>query len=230
MSLSGITTSKALRVGVRSSMKCTTGAVRAIPRPVNQENRSLRVHATGNVPLKPGSKSFGSDPQTRTKRDISMSGLFGGLKNFVTGGAAKVYINFDNPEQGLETPSVSTPFTVRVQADASSEIKFSKVYVKVQCWEELNNYYVSPRDSDYRGWVDDQTQTQSVEIDIAGAGQLQEGQSANWEASVQLPGGSQPTFIGKQIANKWTIEAGLATGMGGGVNPSTGRQDLNVGA
>lgn len=43
MSLSGITTSKALRVGVRSSMKCTTGAVRAIPRPVNQENRSLRV-------------------------------------------------------------------------------------------------------------------------------------------------------------------------------------------
>lgn len=60
-----------------------------------------------------------------------MSGLFGGLKNFVTGGAAKVYINFDNLEQGLETPSVSTPFTVRVQADASSEIKFSKVYVKV---------------------------------------------------------------------------------------------------
>lgn len=114
--------------------------------------------------------------------------------------------------------------------DVCLNIEARDCCAQVQCWEELNNYYVSPRDSDYRGWVDDQTQTQSVEIDIAGAGQLQEGQSANWEASVQLPGGSQPTFIGKQIANKWTIEAGLATGMGGGVNPSTGRQDLNVGA
>eukprot|EP00238_Polyblepharides_amylifera_P002810 CAMPEP_0196582900 /NCGR_PEP_ID=MMETSP1081-20130531/41210_1 /TAXON_ID=36882 /ORGANISM="Pyramimonas amylifera, Strain CCMP720" /LENGTH=223 /DNA_ID=CAMNT_0041903621 /DNA_START=76 /DNA_END=747 /DNA_ORIENTATION=- len=155
--------------------------------------------------------SNGSEGAGKQRESVVVRGFLGGLAKFITGDAAKLSMK-------VEEASLSAPFKVTVRASASSEVSFSKVYLKVRCSEEINNFYLNI--SDYSGWINESEQTVNFEIDIAGAGELKEGQNAEWECMVEIPEGSQPSFSGKYIENRWTLLAGLATGLKGGVNPT----------
>lgn len=76
-------------------------------------------------------------PQKLTKHhrlndSFTVAHGLGDLFNFVTGSAAKVQILLDEPANGLESPSCSSPFKVIVVAEAQSELKYNKVYLKVR--------------------------------------------------------------------------------------------------
>mmetsp|Transcript_36862 Transcript_36862/g.80302 ORF Transcript_36862/g.80302 Transcript_36862/m.80302 type:complete len:235 (-) Transcript_36862:155-859(-) len=156
----------------------------------------------------------------RTGDRSSIAHGLGGLFDFVTGSSAKVRVLLDEPANGLDTPTCSSPFNVMVIAEAKSEIKYNKVYLKVNCSEELDQYYVS--EGDFSGYLNESTSTVKFEIDVAGPGTLLPGEQVQWEVQVDLPLGSLPTFQGRYIQNVWKVEAGIGTGLAGGTNPSSG--------
>ena len=76
-------------------------------------------------------------PQKITTRESSQNSRYfvahglGDMLSRVTGNAANIEILFDEPSTGLGTPSCSCPFDVLVIAEAKTEIKYNKAYLKV---------------------------------------------------------------------------------------------------
>src|SRR5687767_8390504 len=107
-------------------------------------------------------------------------GFLSNLKNAVTGGSATVRVFAPAAERGQ-------PLQVRVEATAKASASVNEVYVQLRAVEQAQ-----VRDSDY---ADGRTRTEIVHgrrqsfelrVVIAGACALQEGQSYQWDAAIEI--------------------------------------------
>lgn len=146
-------------------------------------------------------------------------GFFSNLKNKVTGGSATVQIQASAAQRGQPVP-------LKIEATAKANAKADSVYVLVRAYETCE-----VKDTDFENG---QKQTETVRghkvtfetrISIAGAQQLQEGQTYSWEGSFQVPPNINPTFAGHMIKHTWEIQAGLDMT---GNDPDSGWQTLQV--
>ena len=148
-------------------------------------------------------------------------GFFSNIKNAVTGGAATVQV---------VAPSALArggAADVQIRATAKASASVNAVYLLVRATESAQ-----VRDTDY---ADGKSRSETVHgrkvtyehrISIAGAQQLQEGQSYEWQGQLQIPSHINPSFDGHMIAHVWEIQAGLDMK---GNDPDSGWIPLRVG-
>jgi hypothetical protein len=147
-------------------------------------------------------------------------GFFSNLKNAVTGGAASVQIQLPPAARRGET------IPVTIQATAKSAAKVTSVYLLVRATE-----HAQVKDTDYANGksstetVHGRKITYETRIAIAGAQQLDEGQSYTWQGQLPMPQTSNPTFRGQMINHTWEIQAGLDMT---GNDPDSGWQTIEV--
>jgi hypothetical protein len=138
-------------------------------------------------------------------------GFFKDLKNKVTGGGATVRVNVPAAQRGRAVP-------VQVQATAKANGKVSAVYLLVRgtesCEFKHNNEKVSSSKTSYES-----------RIQIAGAQEIKEGETYNWEGQLELPVNTNPTLRGSLIDHTWEVQAGLDMT---GNDPDSGWQTLDV--
>lgn len=138
-------------------------------------------------------------------------GFFKDLKNKVTGGAATVRVNVPAARRGQGV-------AVQVQATAKADGKVSSVYLLVRGTESAewksNNEKVSNEKVSFE-----------TRIQIAGAQEIKEGQTYNWEGILELPNNVHPTLRGSLINHVWEVQAGLDMP---GNDPDSGWQSLEV--
>jgi hypothetical protein len=146
-------------------------------------------------------------------------GFFGDLKNKVTGGAATVQVQAPPVQRGKSCP-------IRITATAKANGKVNNVYLLVRAVEMAQ---IRDRDT-----IDGKSQTELVKgsrtsfetrIPVAGAQDLQNGQSYEWQAQLELPHNAQPSFTGQMINHVWEIQAGLDMP---GNDPDSGWQPISV--
>jgi hypothetical protein len=139
-------------------------------------------------------------------------GFFKDLKNKVTGGAATVRVNVPQGKRGQTVP-------VQIQATAKANGKVSAVYLLVRATEnaqfkDSNNEKVSGSKISYEN-----------RVMIAGAQEIKEGQTYNWEGNVELPQTANPSLRGGIIDHTWEVQAGLDMP---GNDPDSGWQSFDV--
>jgi len=138
-------------------------------------------------------------------------GFFKDLKNKVTGGAATVRVNAPAARRGQGVP-------VQVQATAKANGKVSAVYLLVRATEnaefKADNEKVQGSKVSYES-----------RIQIAGAQELKEGETYNWEGLLELPINTNPTLRGSIIDHTWELQAGLDMP---GNDPDSGWQSFDV--
>jgi hypothetical protein len=146
-------------------------------------------------------------------------GFLSNLKNAVTGGSATVRVHAQPGQRGQ-------PLPVRVEATAKASASVNEVYVQLRAVE-----LAQVRDSDY---ADGRTRTEivhgrrvsfEIRVGIAGAQALQEGQTYQWDAAIEIPPDVNPTLHGQMIQHTWEIQAGLDMK---GNDPDSGWQVLEV--
>lgn len=147
------------------------------------------------------------------------------VKNAITGGAAKVYVDCDNF-------SFDEPFTVtiRVQTD-DAPVKMDRAYLYVRGEEQVE---VPDTDVifDEEGGSQRRVETvyashETVKLDITAAeGQeLEANQSYQWEVEVELPSNAPLIYRGRYCQHLYSIYAGLDCF---GNDPDSGWIELNV--
>ncbi len=146
------------------------------------------------------------------------------MKNFVTGGHAKVFLE-------IVEPSLDEPFTLKVKAVVGdAPVKVARVYGYIKGSERvtIENVKVSEEHTEVvaedeygDGEVVDREvevghrdvsrtkQTAYVEVNIAGAQELEANQEYTWEAEVKIPADSLPTYDGFNATHFWFAQAGL---------------------
>lgn len=139
-------------------------------------------------------------------------GFFKDLKNKITGGAATVRVSVPASRRGASIP-------VQVQAQAKANGKVSAVYLLVRATEnasfkDSNNEKVSGSKVSYEN-----------RVMIAGAQDLKEGETYNWEGQFELPPNANPTLRGAIIDHTWEVQAGLDMP---GNDPDSGWQSFDV--
>ncbi|HEX5063868.1 MAG TPA: hypothetical protein VFV99_31025 [Kofleriaceae bacterium] len=138
-------------------------------------------------------------------------GFFKDLKNKVTGGAATVRVNVSSAQRGRAVP-------VQVQATAKANGKVSAVYLLVRATEsaefKANNEKVQGSKVSFE-----------TRITIAGAQEIKEGETYNWDGQLELPVNTNPTLRGSIIDHTWEVQAGLDMP---GNDPDSGWQTLDV--
>ena len=138
-------------------------------------------------------------------------GFFKDLKNKVTGGAATVRVNLASAQRGRAVP-------VQVQATAKANGKVSAVYLLVRATEssefKVNNEKVQGSKVSFE-----------TRITIAGAQDIKEGETYNWDGQLELPVNTNPTLRGSIIDHTWEVQAGLDMP---GNDPDSGWQTLDV--
>lgn len=137
-----------------------------------------------------------------------------GMKNMVTGGAAKVY---------LEAPDAQLidPFTVTIRANIDdAELEIDGVYLIIRAEEEVRIEASSVRDrirEAVEGWNDDgildtiteEEETFEQRFQVAGPQTLAANDACEWTIEVDLPDGAMPTFRGRNCQHTWRFFAGL---------------------
>jgi hypothetical protein len=138
-------------------------------------------------------------------------GFFKDLKNKVTGGAATVRVTVPSAQRGRAVP-------VQVQATAKANGKVTAVYLLVRATESCefkhNNEKVSSAKISYE-----------TRIQIAGAQDIKEGETYNWDGQLELPVNTNPTLRGSLIDHTWEVQAGLDMP---GNDPDSGWQSFDV--
>jgi len=146
-------------------------------------------------------------------------GFFDKLKNYVTGGGAKVTVEAVEPSRG-------GPFQVKIHAAVGeTEVPIQEVYLKVVSLET-----VVIKDVEIARQVEDKMETvrQDIEktttahdqkIEVEGPQVLQANQEYDWETTVTLPENALPSFYGITAKHEWKILAGLSTS---GNDPDSG--------
>jgi hypothetical protein len=143
-----------------------------------------------------------------------------GAVHAVTGGAAKVSIDYD--------PKVAFPgdtITVRISATSTgAEVKTKGVFVDLVGVEEvrLRRGDHSSLESD----VSASRTTFSQEIQVAPPFVLPANETQQFEASVQVPGNLQPSFQGNFTNHEWKIRGRLDAF---GNDPDSGYAPLRIG-
>ena len=149
-------------------------------------------------------------------------GFFDKLKSAagaLTGGGAKVTL-----EVGPAT--IGEPITVSVSAVAKNKLKVDAVYLLVHSTEKAEFVETEFEDGEWEKEVErGSKQVFNQRFNIAGAAQLEAGQSYNWEGSFVLPESANPSFYGQIIRHVWQIQAGLDAF---GNDPDSGWQELRV--
>ncbi|MGC6418867.1 MAG: hypothetical protein ACON3Z_17200 [Bradymonadia bacterium] len=128
-----------------------------------------------------------------------------GAVNTLTGGQATVALEVGEATLGEDV-------FVRVKATAKTDISIDGVYLLVKASE-----FAEVRDVDYDfhdgrrrvEYVRGHHVTFNTRYDIAGPQQLSEGETAEWEATFQIPESENPTFDGQMISHTWELQAGL---------------------
>ncbi len=138
-------------------------------------------------------------------------GFFKDLKNKITGGAATVRVSVPAARRGQGVP-------VQVQATAKANGKVDAVYLLVRGTERTEFKKDSEKISHSK--VSFETRVQ-----IAGAQELQEGQTYSWDGILELPVNTHPTLRGSIIDHTWEVQAGLDMP---GNDPDSGWQSLEV--
>ena len=139
-------------------------------------------------------------------------GFFKDLKNKVTGGGATVRVTVPSAQRGRATP-------VQVQATAKANGKVSAVYVLIRATE------TSQFKTDDGNKVSGSKVSYETRVSIAGASEIQEGQTYNYEGVIELPTNSNPSLRGSIIDHIWEIQAGLDMP---GNDPDSGWQTFDV--
>ena len=139
-------------------------------------------------------------------------GFFSDLKNKVTGGGATVRLQVQGVRRGTAVP-------VQVQAQAKANCKVNAVYLLVRgtetaSWKGENNTTVSNSKVSYE-----------TKIQIAGACELKEGQTYDWNGQLELPHNVNASLRGSLINHTWEVQAGLDMA---GNDPDSGWQQIDV--
>jgi hypothetical protein len=139
-------------------------------------------------------------------------GLFDAVKSFknaITGGAAKVFVD-------VADASVSQPFDVVIRAvPQGCNVSYSRVYLRIKGEETVEvpdvdiSFTHEGKTQTRREIVRKDAVTLSIELTVAGAGELTDGKTGEWRISVKLPEGSIPEFRGKFAKHGYSLYAGL---------------------
>jgi hypothetical protein len=132
------------------------------------------------------------------------------MKNAVTGGAATVVLECDQL-------SFTAPFTVVVKVTTeSAPVKVNSVYLKIKGHEEIevpdvDVVYDDEEEETYRRVevvraFDD---TVNLEIEVAGAQELEANQSYEWKVDVELPSDAPAIYEGRYCQHTYSAFAGL---------------------
>jgi hypothetical protein len=133
-------------------------------------------------------------------------GFLDKLKNYVTGGGAKVTL-----QVGEVAPGRPIPVVVRAQVEGAP-VKASKIYVAVRAVETVDLIH---RDRDAsahagdRDRVHDTETTFSKEFVIHGPVELAAGSKHEWQGEIQIPQSAQPSYRGKHAKHEWSVLAGI---------------------
>ena len=152
-------------------------------------------------------------------------GFFNKLKNYVTGGAAKVTVEAVEPFRG-------GPFRVKIHAAVEdSEIPIEQVYLKIVSLETVVikdveiARQVEEKMETVRQDIEKTTTSHDQRIEVAGQQVLQANQEYDWETTVTLPDNALPSFYGITAKHEWKILAGLSTS---GNDPDSGWIVVNL--
>lgn len=150
-------------------------------------------------------------------------GLFDKLKsavNFVTGGAAKVQIEY-SPSTALP----GDPISVKVTATSTgAEVKSKGIYIDLRAVERVS---VNKRDSaELDNDLNLSFTTFNQEFKIAEEFVLGKDETKVFEGSVNMPQNVQPTFNGKYVSHEWEIRGRVEAK---GNDPDSGFQPIKVG-
>ncbi|MCH2176873.1 MAG: hypothetical protein MK193_14210 [Lentisphaeria bacterium] len=131
------------------------------------------------------------------------------MKNAVTGGAAKVFVDVDNAKLG-------EPFMINITAEPQGcDVKFDRVYIMLRGREvvEVEDYdftYDVDGDSRTRREIVRKSHTTyDIEKTVASAGELKDGDTGAWSIEVELPSHLLPTLQGRYVRHEYEIFAGL---------------------
>lgn len=142
------------------------------------------------------------------------------MKNYVTGGGAKVSLQL-----GHATFGQPIPVLVRAQVEAAA-LNVAKVYVAVRAVETVDLVHRdrdgAPGDKDR---VHDTETTFSQEFVISGPAQLAAGSQNEWRGQIVIPPNAQPTYHGKHAKHEWQFLAALDVA---GNDPDSGWIEMNV--
>ncbi len=146
------------------------------------------------------------------------------MKNAVTGGAAKVYLD-------CEHISYTEPFQAIVRAQVGdAPLKINRVYLKIEGREEIevpdiDVMYGEEGDSHQRvETVHALNKTVDLEITIANSEELKANDSYEWTADVELPSNAPSIYKGRFCQHIYQAYAGLDTF---GNDPDSGWIELN---
>ena len=147
------------------------------------------------------------------------------MKNAITGGAAKVFVDADSPKIG-------EPFTVTVRAQSQgATVKYDKVYLYVRGYEEVE---VPDTDVVYDSDGDSHRRTETVratcvtfehEMTVAPAGEIGADDTAEWTVEVNIPTSAPPPYRGRYTSHFYQVYAGLDCF---GNDPDSGWIKLNL--
>ncbi len=142
------------------------------------------------------------------------------VKNSITGGGATVQVEIAEGELGRPLPVV-------VRARAETKLSVRRVYLELSSEEHATATYLErERDGDLdREHARSSYERVNLEIDLAGAQQLEEGGEYTWEGEITLPGDALPSFYGNIIQHLWHARAGLDTS---GNDPDSGWVEFEV--
>lgn len=143
-----------------------------------------------------------------------------GAVNFVTGGAAKVQIEYE--------PSTAVPGqTIHVKVTATStgsEVKSKGIFIDLRSVERVR---ITKRDhGDLDHDLDIMKTTFDTEVKIADDFVLGADETRVFEGSVNMPDNVQPTFDGRFVSHAWEIRGRVEAR---GNDPDSGFKPIRVG-
>ena len=144
-------------------------------------------------------------------------GFFKDLKNKVTGGAATVTVNVPAARRGQIAE-------VKIQATAKANGKASAIYLLVRATESCEikgSHHSDPKFKEEK--VRGRRTSYEHRFSVAGATELKEGQTYDWNAQIELPTNVGPSLNGEMIDHEWEIQAGLDMA---GNDPDSGFKDI----
>jgi len=142
-----------------------------------------------------------------------------GAMNAVTGGAAKVALEF--------SPSFVYPGdSVQVKITATStggEVKSKGAFIDVRGWEEVRVKNTGPNQS---GYSSVSSTTHEKQIQIGNDFVLGANETKTFEGQVQLPLGVHPSYTGPNAKHVWEIRGRIEAW---GNDPDSGYKPVRVG-
>lgn len=147
------------------------------------------------------------------------------VKNFVTGGSAKVLLEFDQA-------SLKKPFTVKVGAViGNADISPKEVYIVIKGVERIeikSTTHTSTGELSKLATTGSTLETTTYESTIIVASlsePLRAGEAYEWKKEIQMPEKLNSTYFGTNVKHYYQIYAGLNTA---GNDPTTSWKDLEL--